>query len=178
MIFVTVGTGIGGGILIGGKLYRGVDGAHPELGHHVVDPSGPLCFCGAHGCWEVLARGPAMTEWMLAQDHSRERVSAKDICNLAREGDGLARKAVEREAYYLGLGLANLVTMFTPEVIVLGGSVMQSASLFMGTIHETIRRICTQVPSERVELRLASLGPQTGLIGAARVWHHRFNHGG
>jgi glucokinase len=178
MVFVTIGTGIGGGILIGGKLYRGVDGAHPEIGHHVVDPAGPLCFCGAHGCWEVLARGPAMTEWMLAHDHSRERVSAKDICELARSGDELAGKAVEREAYYLGLGLANLVTLFTPEVIVLGGSVMQSASLFMGKIHEIIRRICTQVPSERVELRLASLGPQTGLIGAARVWHHRFTHGG
>jgi glucokinase len=174
MIFVTVGTGIGAGVLIGGKLYRGVDGAHPEIGHHVVDTTGPKCFCGANGCWEILARGPAMTQWMLTQDESRGPVSAKQICELARTGDALAVQAVEREGYYLGLGLANLVTIFTPEVIVLGGSVMQSAPLFMGTIHETIRRICTQVPSEKVEIRLASLGPQTGLIGAARVWRHRF----
>jgi glucokinase len=174
MIFVTVGTGIGAGVLIGGKLYRGVDGAHPEIGHHVVDTTGPLCFCGAHGCWEVLARGPAMTQWMAAQDPSKEAIGAKQICDLARSGDALALKAVEREGHYLGLGLANLVTIFAPEVIVLGGSVMQSAALFMENIHETIRRICTQVPSEKVELRIASLGPQTGLIGAARVWRHRF----
>ncbi len=174
MIFATFGTGIGAGILIGGKLYRGAGGSHPEIGHAVVDASGWECYCGARGCWEVLAAGPAMTRWMLAQDGSRGPLTGKQICDLARNGDPLAMKAVEREAYYLGLGLANLVTYFIPEVIVLGGSVMQSADLFMGTIQEVISRICTQVPRERVELRLASLGPQTGLIGAARVWHHRF----
>ena len=115
-----------------------------------------------------------MTEWMLAQDGARGQLTGKEICELARGGDALASKAVERESYYLGLGLANLVTIFTPEVIVLGGSVMQSAPLFMPTIQAIIRRICTQVPSERVEIRSASLGAQTGLIGAARVWHHRF----
>lgn len=174
MVFVTVGTGIGAGVLIGGKLYRGVDGSHPEIGHHVIDASGPSCYCGARGCWEVLARGPAMTEWMRAEDGTRGSLTAKEICDLARNGDALAAEAVEREGHYLGLGLANLVTIFTPEVIVLGGSVMQSAALFMTTIHKTIRRMCTQVPSDRVELRTASLGSQTGLIGAARVWHHRF----
>ena len=118
-----------------------------------------------------------MTGWMLAQEPLRGEIGAKEICEQARHGDAVARKAVEREAYYLGLGLANLVTIFAPEVIVLGGSVMQSAPLFIDKIHETIRRICTQVPSSRVELRLASLGPQTGLIGAARVWYHRFPPG-
>ncbi len=177
MIFVTVGTGIGGGILIGGKLYRGVDGAHPEIGHHTVDASGPLCFCGAHGCWEVLARGPAMTEWMLANtpaDPHQEPLTGKRVCELARSGDPIAKKAVQREAHYLGVGLANLITLFTPEVIVLGGNVMGSADLFMEGIKSEIRSLCTQVPFEKTDIRLASLGPQTGLIGAARVWHHRF----
>lgn len=177
MIFVTVGTGIGGGILVNGKLYRGVDGAHPEIGHHAIDPSGPLCFCGVHGCWEVLARGPAMTEWMLANAATRYSdgpLTGKRICELARSGDPLARRAVDREAHFLGLGIANLVTLFTPEMIILGGNVMRSADLFMEQIKAEISRRCTQVPFEKTEIRLASLGPQTGLIGAARVWHHRF----
>ena len=180
MIFVTVGTGIGGGILIGGKLYRGVDGAHPEIGHYTMDASGPLCFCGIHGCWEVLAGGPAITQWMLANapaNYSDAPLTGKKICDLARAGDPLAKRAVEREAHYLGLGVANLITLFTPEAIVLGGNVMRSADLFMDTIRDEVRRNCTQVPYEKTEIRLASLGPQTGLIGAARVWYHRFASG-
>ena len=111
VLFVTVGTGIGVGMVLNGQLYRGVDDAHPEIGHQVIDASGPECYCGAHGCWEVLAAGPAMTAWM--SEHGREEdLSAKQICVLAAAGDTLAQKAVEREAHYLGLGLANLVTHF------------------------------------------------------------------
>jgi glucokinase len=177
LIFVTVGTGIGGGVLIGGKLYRGVEGAHPEFGHHSVDASGPLCYCGVYGCWEVLARGAAMAEWMAANAPKAiegEPLTGKRVCELARAGDPLAQRAVEREGHYLGLGIANLITLFTPEVIVLGGNVMQSINLFMDTIRAEVRRCCTQVPYEKTEIRLASLGPLTGMIGAARVWHHRF----
>ena len=173
MIFVTVGTGIGAGIVIEGKLYRGVAGSHPEIGHHVIDASGPQCSCGASGCWEILASGPAMAKWMLSQGCS-DPLSAKDICDMARNGDLLARRAVEREARYLGIGMANLVILFTPEAIVLGGSVMRSADLFMEEIKETIRRNCLLVPSEKTQIRLAALGSQAGLIGAARVWHSRF----
>src|SRR5260370_40077421 len=120
LIYVTVGTGIGGGIILDGQLYRGVDGAHPELGHQVIDPAGPPCSCGFRGCWESLAAGPAMAIW------TRNQVSANDshrtaeqICQLAREGDELARRAVERQAYYLGLGLANLIDLFHPDILVL-----------------------------------------------------------
>ncbi|ABF39008.1 glucokinase [Candidatus Koribacter versatilis Ellin345] len=181
MIFVTVGTGIGGGIILGGRLYRGADGAHPEIGHYTMDSSGPLCFCGIHGCWEVLCAGPAMGAWMTSQapaDWPPEDFSAKRICERAREGDPIAKRGVEREAHYLGLGVANLITLFTPEVIVLGGNVMRSADLFMEQIHAEVRRCCTQVPYEKTDIRLASLGPQTGLVGAARVWHHRFRQDG
>jgi glucokinase len=173
VIFVTVGTGIGVGMVLNGELYRGVDGAHPEIGHQVIDATGPQCYCGARGCWEVLAAGPAMTQWMKAQ-RPDSGLSAKQICELAATGDEPACEAVEREAHYLGLGLANLVNIFCPETIVLGGSVMRSASLFLDGIRAEISRNCTQVPSERTEIRLASLGPQAAIIGAARVWHHRF----
>jgi glucokinase len=178
LVYVTIGTGIGGGIILNGQLYRGVDGAHPEIGHHVIDPSGPACSCGFHGCWEALATGPAMAAWFQqerpADSKSHASLSAQSICKLARQGDPLAGQAVAREAYYLGLGLANLINLLTPDAIVLGGSVMKSADLFLDGIRKVIRQGCRFVPFEKTELVLASLGENANLIGAARVWHHRF----
>jgi glucokinase len=178
LVYVTLGTGIGGGIILNGQLYRGVDGAHPEIGHHVIDPSGPPCSCGFRGCWEALATGPAMAAWYQherpADSKSPDSPSAKRICQLAQQGDLLACRAVAREAYYLGLGLANLINLFTPDAIVLGGSVMKSADLFLDGIHKVIRQGCRFVPFEKTKLVLASLGEDANLIGAARVWHHRF----
>lgn len=178
LIYVTVGTGIGGGIILDGQLYRGADMAHPEIGHHVIDSSGPLCTCGFRGCWESLATGPAMVAWFKMNATADHRypadLSAKQICQLAQEGDELACRAVDREAYLLGLGLANLINLFVPDAIVLGGSVMKSASLFLGGIRKTINQGCRFVPFEKAELALASLGEDANLIGAASVWHHRF----
>ncbi len=178
LIYVTIGTGIGGGIVIDGNLYRGADGAHPEMGHHVVDPTGPECSCGFRGCWESLAAGPAMAAWVVRNaptDYAhREGITAKRICELARAGDATAIQAVEHEAFYLGVGLANLINLFTPDAIVLSGSVMKSAELFLEKIKALIRSGCRFVPAEKTELMLASLGDDTNLIGAARVWHYRF----
>ncbi|MGA8151897.1 MAG: ROK family protein [Terriglobales bacterium] len=178
LVYVTIGTGIGGGIILNGQLYRGVDGAHPEIGHHVIDPSGPACSCGFRGCWEALATGPAMAAWFqqqkAAESSSSDNFSAKRICQLARQGDPLACQAVEREIYYLGLGLANLINLFAPNAIVLGGSVMKSADLLLDGIRKVISQGCRFVPFEKTELVLASLGEDANLIGAARVWHHRF----
>lgn len=180
LIFITVGTGIGGGIILDRRLYRGVDQSHPELGHQVLDPSGPLCSCGFRGCWESLAAGPAMASWFQAEappDYpEREGITAKRICELATEGDELAVSAVQREAKYLGLGLANLINLFTPDAIVLSGSVMKSSALFLDGIRETIREGCRFVPFEKTELLMASLGGHANLIGAAMVWHHRFGN--
>ena len=178
LIYVTVGTGIGGGIILDGKLYRGVDGAHPEIGHHVIDPAGPQCTCGFRGCWESLAAGPAMVGWLqhnapAGYPHG-DGITAKRICELAREGDKVAVQAVETEAYYLGLGLANLINLFTPDAIVLSGSVMKSADLMMERMRTLIRSGCRFVPANKTELAMASLGDDTNLIGAARVWHYRF----
>jgi glucokinase len=183
LVYVTVGTGIGGGIILRGKLYRGVDASHPEIGHHVVDPSGPLCSCGFRGCWESLASGPAMAAWLRGQASTqapakgpeKQNPDAKRIYQLAAEGDLLARSAVQRETYYLGLGLANLINLFVPDAIVLGGSVMKGAGLYLDEIRSVLRQGCRFVPWERVELTLASLGDDANLIGAARVWCHRFS---
>ena len=182
LVYVTVGTGIGSGIILDGHVYRGVDYAHPEIGHHLIDPSGPLCLCGFRGCWESLAAGPAMVNWLESNSSSgyphRANLTAKRICELARAGDEPALQAVRRETRYLGLGLANLVTLFAPDAIVLGGSVMKSADLFLEGIRKIVGESCRFVPFEKTEITLASLGEDTNLIGAARVWHHRFTHGG
>jgi len=177
LMYVTISTGIGGGLVLDGQLYRGVDGAHPEIGHHVIDPSGPVCYCGAHGCWESLASGPAMARWW--RDNTPPgtlagEAEARSICAAAEQGEPHAMAAVAREGYYLGLGLANLITLFTPEVLALGGGLMGHRHLFWGTIQATIRAICSQVPSEKVRLVPAALGPEAALAGAARVWLHRY----
>lgn len=181
LVYVTVGTGIGGGIILDGRLYRGVERSHPEVGHHVVDASGPECSCGFRGCWEAMAAGPAMEAWFRsnapANHPHREDATAKKICELAQAGDETAGRAVQREAYYLGLGLANLIGLFVPDAIVLGGSVMKSAALLLGPIRKVIASGCRFVPFEKTELALASLGEDANLIGAARVWHHRFGPG-
>ena len=162
-VYVTVSTGIGVGLVFDGCLYRGVDGAHPEIGHHVIDPSGPLCFCGAHGCWEILASGPALAR-------RGGLSSALAVCQAAERGEPAARLAVEQEARYLGLGFANLVTLYTPDVIAVGGGVMNSRWLFWDKIHQTIRENCGLVPFEKTRLVPASLGADAGLAGAAQVW--------
>lgn len=177
LICVTIGTGIGAGMILEGRIYRGAAQCHPEMGHHIIDPLGPLCSCGARGCWESLANGPSMVEWIKTNaptSYTSQDLTAREICARAQQGDEWARRAVEREAYYLGVGLANLVTLFAPDALVLGGSVMKSASLFLDRIHEVIQQNCRLVPYERVEISVASLGPDVGLIGAAQVWHHRF----
>jgi glucokinase len=177
LMYVTISTGIGGGLVLDGQLYRGVDGAHPEIGHHVIDPSGPACYCGAHGCWESLASGPAMARWW--KDNTPERLlageaDARNICTAAERGEPHALATVAREGHYLGLGLANLVTLFAPEVIALGGGLMGHRHLFWDTIQTTIRTICTQVPAEKVRLVPAALGAEAALAGAACVWLHRY----
>lgn len=167
LIYVTISTGIGGGIVLDGRIYRGVDGCHPEIGHHVIDPSGPRCFCGARGCWESLASGPALAR-------RAGQASAQAVCQAAMQGHANALAAVAQQGIYLGLGFANLVTLFAPDVIVVGGGLMQSRALFWDKIHATIQETCGLVPFEKSRLLPAALGQDAGLVGAAQVWKQRF----
>lgn len=181
-IYVTVSTGIGVGVILNGKLYRGVDAFHPDIGHQVIDASGPACYCGEHGCWEILASGPAMAEWMKSKvsaiGPTARDLTAEDICRLAREGNPLACQAVEREARYLGHGLANLVKIFCPDMIALAGGVMRSADLFLPEIHRIVARTCSLVPYSKARIEPAHLGADVALAGAAEVWRHRFQSRG
>ncbi len=175
LVSITVGTGIGGGIVLNGEVYRGVASTHPEIGHQIIEPDGPLCTCGATGCWESLASGPAFERWYAEQNPDQDRRTGKEICTLARTGNAQAKQAVDRLAKYLGIGLSNVLTMVAPEAIALSGSVMRSADLLLGPIRAIVRNNCRFVPVESCEIAVSSLGADAGVIGAAQVWHSRFN---
>lgn len=174
LIYITISTGIGCGIVLSGELYRGAEGSHPEIGHHILDNSGPRCYCNAHGCWESLASGSAMESWMHELSPDSRKLSAREICEKARMGDRVALHAVEREGYFLGLGLANLVTIFTPDAIALGGGVMKDSPQFLDTALKVVHNTCTQVPTRNTHIALASLGQDIGILGAAQAWFYRY----
>lgn len=175
-LYVTVGTGIGVGAMINGRLYRGAGGVHPEAGHMTIDSSGPSCYCGTEGCWESLASGPALAAW--AQRNApiewfNDGGGARGIFELAQKGDAFAREVVDRECHYLGIGLANLITAFCPDRIALGGGVMEGADLLLTRTISIARTRCGLVPVDRIAIVRATLGADAPLLGAAQVWHHR-----
>jgi glucokinase len=177
-----VGTGIGSAFVYHGVLYRGLGEVHPEGGHQVIDPHGPACYCGAHGCWESLASGTAIGRRaqelitrhgdksssilrQLSQD-DLAKVDARMVVQAAEAGDPLARQVVEEAGQGLALGLVNLIAFFVPEVILLGGGVMKSYGLFQPVVEAVIARHSVVVPARQVELRPARLGRQAGVVGA------------
>ena len=163
LICVTVGTGIGGGIVLNGSLYRGVDGAHPEIGHHVIEASGPVVLLR---CTRLLGSSRArpghrgtLRPGRTADYPGRDRLTRSGCVRAGSpRRSRVARREIEREGNYLGIGVANLITMFAPEVIALSGSVMESADLFMPTIRAVVLRNCGLVPAASVELVPAALG--------------------
>lgn len=174
-IYLTISTGIGSGMIYNSRLYRGMNGAHPEVGHAIVDPNGPPCYCGARGCWEMLSSGVAIASAYNAQAAPEAApLDARQVCRLAEQGDALALRVIDRAAFYLGIGLANLVSTCVPEVIALGGGVMNQWALFEPRARAVMLQNARLVPVERVQLVHARLGSQAGLVGAARVWLHRF----
>jgi glucokinase len=172
-VYVTFSTGIGSGAIMDHKLYRGVDGSHPEIGHSIIDPNGPPCYCGATGCWEMLASGTALAAWYNARRPGGPTLSARRVCALAEQGDPLAQSAVQHMADYLGLGLANLVTFFVPDVIALGGGVIKSWPLFKDRVQQVVAQNTRMVPSEKVRILPARLGGDAALLGAAQAWIDR-----
>jgi glucokinase len=178
---VTVGTGIGFAMIIDGQIYRGMDGVHPEGGHMLIDPAGPECYCGAHGCWEVLVAGPAIGR--LASEMAAElggqmlalangdpaKVNARTLIAAARQGDPTALAAVDRVARYLGIGLLNIMLIFYPDGIVLSGGVMEEYDLFAPGIQAVIAAQHGMVPAERVQILQTRLNGQSGVLGAARA---------
>lgn len=177
MLYVTVSTGVGGGIIINGELYRGARGAAGEVGHVIIDVNGPACGCGGRGCLESLASGTAIARRgrelveggdapALAEISAREgRLSAEMIAQAAVEGDEVSRRVFNEAGMYLGVGLAGFVNIFNPEAILIGGGVAQSADLFMPEARRVMEERAMRAPLEDVRLGLAELGDRIGSLG-------------
>ncbi len=182
---ITIGTGIGTAFILNGQIYRGLDGVHPEGGHIIIDPSGPLCYCGAQGCWESLASGTAiacqaksnlsrLTSSLLFRmaEGDSSRIDARMVAEAAQNGDEYAIEILKIAAKYICIGLINIIMLFTPEIVVMSGGVMNSASFFMPAIQQAISSHNIMVPAIRVQVLLAKLGNNAGLIGAAYTIIH------
>ncbi|GAB0118484.1 ROK family protein [Acidisoma sp. 7E03] len=167
MVYVTVSTGIGGGIIADGRLLHGDRSLAGEIGHMVVTEALAPCACGGFGCWEALASGTALGRRARAAGlMAEEPVTARLVAERAAAGDALASRLMTEEARYLGLGFANLLHLYAPELIVVGGGVSASLPLMA----EEIGRIVAEraMPAYRsVPIRAAALGAQAGVIGAA-----------
>jgi len=179
LIYLTVSTGIGGGIIIDGKLYSGTDGCAGELGHMTIEAHGPQCKCGNFGCLEVLASGTAMAKEAaerLSQGEASsiiefaegrlENITAETVALAARQGDPLACDIVSRAASYLGIGLANLVNIFNPELIVIGGGVSKMGDMLLEPARKVVKERAFQLPARTVRIVRACLGSNAGIMGA------------
>jgi glucokinase len=176
-LYVTAGTGIGGGLILDGALYRGATGGAGDIGHVVVDPGGPLCGCGGRGCVEVFSSGAGMVNRareMLgdgAQAASSamtvEGLTTQTIFESADEGDVVAARVVEMAGRALGLALADYVNLNNPEAIVLGGGVVRAGRVYTDPVESELRRRALPALGEVVRLVPPGLGDDVGVAGAA-----------
>lgn len=171
-IYVTVGTGIGAGLILQGKLYRGVGMVAGEFGHTTIDHAGLECYCGSRGCLEMYASGPAIAKAYQARTGASHK-TAREVIQAARDGDADASAVIEQAAHYLGIGLANLISLLAPDVIVLGGGVMEEFELFQRAIRDAIERNVAMVPWQQVKIAHAALGANAGVVGAAKAFLER-----
>ncbi|MGH2635936.1 MAG: ROK family protein [Actinomycetota bacterium] len=157
---LTLGTGVGGGIVVDGKVELGTWGVAGEIGHQTVEPDGPLCGCGNHGCVEALAKAEALAR---LAGHA----TAEEVYEGVRDGDERCRTAVETIAGYLGIAIANVVTVLGIKRIVVGGGIAAAGELALDPIRRAVRRRVRLVPPQEIEVVPAALGPSAGAIGAA-----------
>lgn len=207
MIYVTVSTGIGGGVIIGGRVLEGVSGTAGEVGHMTIDVQGPRCNCGNIGCLEVLASGTAIArraseameagqgEGMLAVAHelaaqknpmvdlagrsglspmseraplpAEVEVDAATVVEAARRGDKVAAEIMRIAAENVGVGMVNLIHLFNPALIVIGGGVSKAGPLLFEPVERIVRERAMEVPRQAVRIVQAELGENVGLLGAA-----------
>lgn len=160
LICVMLGTGVGGGIAIRGRLHHGAWGAAGEIGHQIVQPDGRRCNCGNHGCLETVAQAAAIARL-------GDRATADAVFTGVRAGDPRCREAVDTVAAYLGIALANCVTMFGADRIVVGGGVATAGELLLDPVRRVVRERITLVPAGEVQVVPTALGENAGAIGAA-----------
>ena len=180
LIMLTVGTGIGGGIIINGKLYLGPSGSAGEIGHMTIDVNGPKCSCGNIGCLERLVSGTAVAEEAIRRLSQGEKsslteivggkiksITAEKVSLAAQNGDSLALEVISKAATYLGIGLVNLVNIFNPEMIIIGGGLAKMGDLLLEPARRVVRERAFQLSARLVRIVPAQLGDDAAVLGAA-----------
>jgi glucokinase len=182
VVMLTLGTGIGGGLVLGGEVYRGSSGAGAELGHMVIDENGPRCqgTCPNHGCLETFASGTALAREGTAAAGREpgsalgmalakgEGVSGRTVTEAAIAGDAVAREVMAAAGRHLGVGLASFANIFDPDVIIIGGGVSAAGDLLLDPAREELQARALP-PMNKAPVKLAELGPDAGMIGAAAM---------
>jgi glucokinase len=179
-IYITLSTGIGGGIVIDGKIYSGAIGVAGEVGHMTIDDEGPICNCGNKGCWEALASGTALakearhrieegnrTSILEYTEGDVEKVTAQVVHNAAEHGDSLAKELIAWTGYYVGVGLANLINIFNPELIVIGGGLSNIGDMLLKPAFKVAGERAYKEAFQAVRFASAELGRNSGVLGAA-----------
>ncbi|GBR75876.1 sugar kinase NBD/HSP70 family [Candidatus Termititenax persephonae] len=179
-IYVTISTGIGGGIIIDGKLYAGANGTAGEFGHVILLPDGPLCGCGNKGCWESLGSGTALAKMVAAKVESGEatrlkelakadQLTAETVVEAAKQGDPTALELLDVNGYYNAIGLANLVNTFDPEMIIIGGGLSFNGDYFFQPLLKNLRMFRLFNPEHSIKILRAGCGRDAGLLGAVAL---------
>jgi glucokinase len=179
-IYVTISTGIGGGVVIDGKIYTGAIGIAGEVGHMTIDDNGPTCNCGNRGCWETLASGTALiraaklrigkkvkTSILEYAQGSVDNVTPQVIRSAAEKGDKVAKELIAQTGYYVGVGLANLINIFNPELIVVGGGLSNIGDMLLEPAFKTAEKRAYKEAFQSVRFASAALGGNSAAIGAA-----------
>ena len=180
LLFVGLGTGIGGGIVMHGQLVRGAQGAAGELGHVTVQATGPRCACGNRGCLEAFASGTGLgrrarevaserSDSALGQLVAERKVLGEDVTDLARKGDEGALSVLKEAGRWLGVGLAGFVNIFNPDVVVVGGGVMEAGELILKAARREVYLRARSPSRELVEVKEAALCPDSGVLGGAAL---------
>ncbi|HTO01827.1 MAG TPA: ROK family protein [Microthrixaceae bacterium] len=180
MVAVTLGTGIGGGLVVGGELFRGANGFAGEPGHMVIDPNGPECPCGQFGCWERFASGSGLA-WLATRaaeagradsvvNHAKslEAIKGKDVSDLAAAGDPQAQEIFDEFAFYVALGIANLVVVFDPQMVVVGGGLAALGDQLLNPVRAALAdHFPSATRNRETKIIMAPGGPDAGAWGAA-----------
>jgi glucokinase len=183
LVYITISTGIGGGVILDDQLLLGSKGLAGELGHFTVVPDGPLCSCGQLGHLEALASGPAIAKYVAAQiSAGRASVlsnaslpSAKDIGIAAHAGDELARESIQRAGKYIGRAIADYLHVYNPSIVILGGGVTQSGEILLEPIRVAVEKyVMSPVYLEDLLITTAQLGDNAGLLGVLSLARKNF----
>ncbi len=179
-VCITLGTGVGGGIIINGKIYSGFNFAGAEIGHTVVDPNGPECTCGRKGCFEVFSSATGlvrMTKEAMYEDKGSimwqmneqdGKVSARTAFNAMRAGDRAGKAVVDKYIKYLALGITNTINIFQPDILCIGGGVCNEGDPLLLPLKEIVaKEVYTKNSAKNTEIVIAKLGNDAGIIGAA-----------